>query len=84
MVKECRVVSYNKFLQILVFNYDGREIQITAKLDEESKTVFVKYKDKKYELVSKSDYEKYIKGLNKKKDIKINTNKDVEIENSEL
>ena len=84
MIKECRVVSYNKFLQILVFNYDGREIQITAKIDDESKTVFVKHKDKKYELVSKSEYEKYIKGLNKKKDIKVNTNKDVEIKNSEL
>ena len=68
MIKECKVLSYNKFLNILVFDYDGKQIQITAKLDTECKTVFVKYKDGKYEIVSKNEYEKSIRNLKKKKD----------------
>ena len=68
MIKECKVLSYNKFLNILVFDYSGKQIQTTAKLDTECKTVFVKSKDGKYEVVSKNEYEKHIRGLNKKKD----------------
>jgi hypothetical protein len=67
MIKECKVLSYNKFLHILVFDYDGKQIQTTAILDTECKTVFVKYKDGKYEVVSKNEYDKYIRNLNKKK-----------------
>ena len=67
MIKECKVLSYNKFLNILVFDYDGKQIQITAKLDTECKTVFVKYQDGKYEVVSKNEYEKYTRSLSKKK-----------------
>ena len=44
MIKECKVLSYNKFLNILVFDYSGKQVQTTAKLDTECKTVFVKYK----------------------------------------
>lgn len=66
MIKECKVFSYNKFLNILVFDYDGKSIQTTAILDAECKTVFVKYKEGKYEIVSKNEYDKYIRGLNKK------------------
>lgn len=69
MIKECKVLSYNKFLHILVFDYDGKQIQTTAILDTECKTVFVKkYEDGKYEIVSKSEYEKPIRNLKKKKD----------------
>lgn len=68
MIKECRVLSYNNFLNILVFDYDGKPIQTTAILDTECKTVFVKHENKKYEIVSKNEYDKYIRGLNKKKD----------------
>lgn len=68
MIKECKVLSYNKFLNILVFDFNGVKIQITAKLDTECKTVFVKYKDGKYEIVSKNEYEKSIRNVNKKKE----------------
>lgn len=69
MIKECKVLSYNKFLHILVFNYDGKQIQTTAILDTECKTVFVKkYEDGKYEIVSKNEYEKSIRNSKKKKD----------------
>ena len=67
MIKECKVLSYNKFLNILVFDFNGKQVQTTAKLDTECKTVFVKYKDGKYEIVSKYEYEKSIRSFNKKK-----------------
>lgn len=58
MIKECKVLSYNKFLNILVFEYDGNKIQATVTLDENIKSVFVKYENGKYEIVSKNDYVK--------------------------
>ena len=67
MIKECKVLSYNKFLNILVFDFDGKQIQTTAKLDTECKTVFVKNKDGKYEIVSKNEYEKAVHNFNKNK-----------------
>lgn len=86
MIKECKVLSYNKYLNILVFDFDGKQIQTTAKLDTECKTVFVKYKDGKYEIVSKNEYEKSIRNYNKKKEkeIEINSEENAEIDNSEL
>ena len=71
MIKECKVLSYNKFLNILVFDYSGKQVQTTAKLDTGCKTVFVKYKDGKYEVVSKNEYEKYTRSLSKKKEIEV-------------
>lgn len=68
MIKECKVLSYNKYLNILVFDFNGKQIQTTAKLDTECKTVFVKYKDGKYEIVSKNEYEKSVRTFNKRKD----------------
>ena len=86
MIKECKVLSYNKYLNILVFDFDGKQIQTTAKLDTECKAVFVKYKDGKYEIVSKYEYEKSIRNYNKKKEkeIEINSEENAEIDNSEL
>ena len=68
MIKKCKVLSYNKFLNILVFDYDGKKIQASAKLDTECKTVFIKREYGKYEVVSKSEYDKYIRSSNKKKE----------------
>ncbi len=84
MIKECKVLSYNKFLNILVFDYEGKQIQTTVKLDTECKTVFIKHEDGKYKIVSKNEYDKYIRDLNKKKNIKeIDSNK-TETDNGEL
>lgn len=83
MIKECKVLSYNKFLHILVFDYDGKQIQTTAILDTECKTVFVKkYEDGKYEIVSKNEYEKSIRNSKKKKE-KDETLKSPKVEDSE-
>lgn len=79
MIKECKVLSYNKFLNILVFDYEDKLIQTTAVIDEDCKTVFVKYKDGRYEIVSKAEYEKYIRGLTKKKDDSLKSNKKEEV-----
>lgn len=66
MIKECKVLSYNKFLNILVFDYDGKQVQATSHLDDKCKTVFVKYQNNKYEIVSKNEYDEYIhKEINK-------------------
>ena len=83
MIKECIVLSYNKFLHILVFDYDGKQIQTTAILDTECKSVFVKkYEDGKYEIVSKNEYEKSIRNSKKKKE-KDETLKSPKVEDSE-
>ncbi len=82
MIKECKVLSYNKFLSILVFEYEGKPIQTTVVIDTDSKTVFVKYKDGKYKIVSKNEYDKSIRVFNKKKEI--NSDIKAEIDNSEL
>lgn len=64
MIKECNVISYNKFLNILVFEYDGKQIQTTV--DNESKTVFVEYKNGQYKIVGKDEYDKNIQENRKK------------------
>lgn len=71
MIKECKILSYNKFLNILVFDYNGKPIQTTVVIDADCKTVFVKYKDGKYEIISKSEYEKSIRSLRNKKEISV-------------
>ena len=62
MFKECKVLSYNKFLNILVFDYDGKQIQTTIKLDDNCKTVYVKYEDGICEFVKSLTAGKEVKG----------------------
>ena len=83
MIKECKVLSYKKYLSILVFEFDGKEIQTTATINPECATVFIKNnKDGRYEVVSRNEHEKYINNLSKKKNVK--SDKKTEEENSEL
>lgn len=82
MIKECKVLSYNKFLNILVFEYDGKQIQTTSHLDGEPKTVFVEYKNGLYRIVSKNEYDKSIQE-NKKKEKRISkANSSVDLDNN--
>ena len=67
MIKECKVLSYNSFLKILVFQYNNKPVQTTATIDEGCKSVFVKYNNGKYEIVSKDEYQKSIENSIKKK-----------------
>lgn len=75
MIKECNVLFYNKFLNILVFEYEGKKIQITAEIDNTQKTVFVRYKNNKYEVVTKNDYHREFK--NKDNSIKVTKKSDI-------
>ena len=77
MFKECKVLSYNKFLNILVFDYDGKQIQTTVKLDDGCKTVYVKYEDGVCEFVDKEKYMKMV-SKNKKKSEKVINVEDIE------
>lgn len=66
MIKECKVLSYNKYLNILVFVYDDKLIQTTYMCDEAPEIIFVKCKNGKYKIVSKREYEKSIRTSRKK------------------
>lgn len=82
MIKECKVLSYNKFLNILIFEYDDKQIQTTMHLDSEPKTVFVEYKSGQYKIVSKDEYDKSIQE-NKRKEKRIpKVNNSVDLDDS--
>ena len=61
MIKECKVLSCNPFLNIIVIDFDGKTIQMTGKIDKDAKTIFVKYEDGVATISSKEDYEKSLK-----------------------
>lgn len=61
MIKECKVVSYNKFLHILVFDFGGKLIQTTCEIQDNTKKVYVKFDNGTYTIVSKQEYEKSLR-----------------------
>lgn len=61
MIKECKVLSCNPFLNIIVIDFDGKTIQMTGKIDKDTKTIFVKYEDGVATVSSREDYEKSLK-----------------------
>lgn len=61
MIKECKVLSRNPFLNSLVINFDGLHIQMSGKIDDDVETIFVKYEDGVATISSKEDYEKSLK-----------------------
>lgn len=61
MIKECKVLSCNPFLNIIVIDFDGKTIQMTGKIDKDTKTIFVKYEDNFATISSKEDYENTLK-----------------------
>ena len=77
MIKECKVLSCNPFLNIIVINFDGKTIQMTGKIDKETKTIFVKYEDGVATISSKEDYEKSLKPKAVKKPKKVEATEEV-------
>lgn len=71
MIKECKVLSCNPFLNIIVIDFDGKTIQMTGKIDKDTKTIFVKYEDGVATISSKEDYEKSLKPKAVKKPKKV-------------
>ena len=71
MIKECKVLSCNPFLNIIVIDFDGKTIQMTGKIDKDVKTIFVKYENGIATVSSKEDYEKSLKPKAVKKPKKV-------------
>ena len=77
MIKECKVLSCNPFLNIIVIDFDGKTIQMTGKIDKDTKTIFVKYEDGVATISSKEDYEKSLKPKAVKKPKKVEATEEV-------
>lgn len=45
MVKKCKVLSYNPHLNIVVVDFDGKEIQFTGVIDKGAEEIYVKYEN---------------------------------------
>ena len=58
MIKECKVLFYNPFLNIVVVDFEGLHIQLTGKIDEGAETICVKYENGIATIVSKETYDK--------------------------
>mgnify|MGYP003302600230 CR=1 FL=1 len=77
MIKECKVLSCNPFLNIIVIDFDGKTIQMTGKINKDTKTIYVKYEDGVATISSKEDYEKSLKPKTGKKSKKVETTNEV-------
>lgn len=86
MIKECKVLSCNPFLNIVVIDFDGKTIQMTGKIDEGAKTIYVKYEDGIATVSSVEDYKKSLKSkaTKKPKNIEVDSVEDGGEYNSEL
>ena len=73
MIKECKVLSRNPFLNSLVIDYDGLHNQMSGKIDDDIETIFVKYEDGVATVSSREDYEKSLKPKAVKKPKKVET-----------
>lgn len=71
MIKECKVLSCNPFLNSLVVDFDGLHIQMSGKIDDDVETIFVKYEDGVATVSSREDYEKSLKPKAVKKPKKV-------------
>lgn len=56
MIQKCKITYHNKFLNIVVFEFKGKEIQITLDVPEGTKVVYIKYENGKYFAVSEQEY----------------------------
>ena len=56
MIQKCKITYHNKFLNIIVFEFKGKEIQMTLDIPDGTKVVYVKYENNKYVAVSEQEY----------------------------
>lgn len=71
MIKECKVLFHNPFINIIVVDFDGVNIQMTGEIKEGTETIFVKYENGIATISSKEDYEKSFKSKISKKSKKV-------------
>lgn len=60
MIQKCKVVYHNKFLNIIVFEFGDKKIQMTLDIPEGTKVVYIKYENKKYIVASEQEYRKSV------------------------
>lgn len=73
MIQKCEITYHNKFLNIIVFKFDNREIQMTLDIPIGTKVVYIKYENGKYSAVSEQKYKESIKPNSNKKIVKRET-----------
>lgn len=56
MIQKCKVIYHNKFLNIIVFEFKNKDIQMTLDIPEGTKVVYIKYENGKYSTVSEQEY----------------------------
>lgn len=56
MIQKCKVIYHNKFLNIIVFEFKNKDIQMTLDISEGTKVVYIKYENGKYSAVSEQEY----------------------------
>jgi DNA-binding GntR family transcriptional regulator len=56
MIQKCKVTYHNKFLNIIVFEFKGKEIQMTLDIPDETKVVYIKHENGKYSAASEQEY----------------------------
>ena len=85
MIKQCKVLFYNQFSNVLAFKFSDLDVQITIneKLDSKVRTVNVKFEDNCYSLTDEEET-KEIKiskkyDINKSKEQHVST---VDVENA--
>lgn len=54
MIKECKVLEWNEL--VMVVDFDGNKIQMSSTKNKE-KVVYVKYENRKYNIVSREEYD---------------------------
>lgn len=79
MIKECKILYYNSFLKILVFDYDGKHIQISGTVHPDQETVYIKYENDKYKISNKEEYNFFLRTTRKKRSEKKNFKKTDEV-----
>jgi hypothetical protein len=60
LIKQCEVLSYNPYSNVLAFKYDGLNIQITIdkQLDKKVRNVYIKFENNTYTLSDEKEIEK--------------------------
>ena len=71
MIKECKVLSYNPFINSIVVDFDGLHIQMTGKIDKNVQTIHVRYENGVAVICEKADYKKSLKPKAVKKPKKV-------------
>ena len=77
MIKECKVLSCNPYLHIVLVDFDGMKIQFTGDIAEDVDVVYIKYENGVATISTKEEYEKSLSGKSGKATKKVKANEAV-------